>query len=70
MKAEEVFIRHSVAYARSLSLCESVEYLRGMLSLCGDSEVTHSVRETFVQLSHCDAQMELIATGQMKLNLP
>lgn len=70
MKPEELFIRQSVSYARSLPLPDCVGYLRGLLLACGENDMTHPVRDIFVNLSHCDAQLELISSGQMELGLP
>lgn len=70
MTPEEIFIRQSIAFARTLPFGDAVTYLRGMLSLCGDHDMTPAVRDTFVRLSHCDEQLELLASGQLKLSLP
>lgn len=67
MTPEEIFVRRSVALARSLPMPESVQFLHGMLALCGDTHLTHEVRRVYIEMSHCDEEMGLIATGQMRL---
>jgi hypothetical protein len=66
---ECAFVSESVRYARTLPYTGCLQYLRGMLKACGDLDALGDVREIVQQLSDSDAQLELIASGQLKLNL-
>lgn len=65
----DYFIRESVRHARSLAIPEAITYLRGMLFMTVDDTALQPVRATLNSLTRCDQQLELIASGQMKLPL-
>lgn len=58
-----------VALARTMPLAEAVKFLRGALIVAGEHEAMTDVRKAYVSLAHGDQQLELIASGQLKLNL-
>lgn len=66
----DYFIRESVAHSRTLSLLEARRFLCGLLLLGDEAPELASVRKVFADLTDCDSQLELIASGQMKLPLP
>lgn len=66
---ERFFITESVRFARSLPYVECLRYLRGLLRTCGDAEELAQIRSLVVTLTTTDAQLELIAGGQLTLNL-
>lgn len=61
------FLRESAGHARSLPVREAVAFLRGLLLVC-DPSMTDQIRHQFDALSNSDRQLELIQTGQIKLN--
>ena len=69
MDRAAAFIRHNVAYARSLPLTEAVEHLRGMLAACVDAPALDEVRRVVATMRDSDTQLELIASGQLRLSL-
>ena len=64
------FICECVAYARTLPISRSVDFLRGLL-LVADPRATdlNQVRSALNKMTECDQQLELIASGQIKLAL-
>jgi hypothetical protein len=64
----EFFVRESVRLARSLPYPQMLSYLQGM-SVSTSFELFPEVRKILFDLRECDRQLELIATGQMKLDL-
>lgn len=68
MTPQEFAIIESVRHARSLSYYDCLRYLHGLLTLIGDCDEAHQLRLALVALNEGDAQLELIASGQ--LNLP
>jgi hypothetical protein len=66
--AREFFLTEAVAHARTLPLKDSIEFLRGLLQWANESPATESVRSVFIHLSESDRQLELIQTGQLKLD--
>jgi hypothetical protein len=65
----EYFVYEAAAYARSLPLPDCARFLRGMLESVPDEQLTGKLRTLFPVVFECDRQLELIATGQMKLGL-
>jgi len=65
----EFFLRESIARARSMSVGDSVIFLRGLLQSCSDTYATQQIRPLFVCLSEIDRRLNLIQSGQMKLHL-
>ena len=67
---QHYFVTESISHARELPLKDAVIFLRGLLESCGDEEAVAPIRDAFISLSHSDSQLELIQSGQLKLNLP
>lgn len=63
------FRKLTIATARSLPMSESVDFLRGALAVAGDHEAVAELRAAYLQLRNIDAQLDLIAGGQLKLPL-
>lgn len=69
MNTEAFFIQECVAHARTrLPVKEALEFLHGMLVMCGDHPSVAIVREAYVAMSSSDKQLELIQIGQHPLN--
>lgn len=68
-EAQKFFFAECAARARELPLSDAVKFLRGWSVSCEDSPEQESVRRILVALSESDRQLELIKTGQMKLQL-
>jgi len=62
------FESQAVGHARTLPLHEARRFLLGMLAATSGQEL-ESTRRAFTNLCIADDQLELIAGGQMKLNL-
>lgn len=65
--AREYFLTEAVTHARTLPLKDAVEFLRGLLQCCNETPATEQVRTVFLHLSESDRQLELIQSGQMKM---
>jgi hypothetical protein len=66
---ELFFVGEAVRYARSLSFGECLRFLQGMLlSLPANHPARSHLSNICNSLLGGDAQMELIATGQLKLD--
>jgi hypothetical protein len=65
----EFFLREALAHARTMPLRDAALFLHGFVLSCADKKVADQVRPLFVQVSESDRQLELIQSGQMKLNL-
>ncbi len=65
---QEFFVRESVRLARSLPYSQMLSFLRGMEFSLPIDEFPE-VRQILFDFRECDRQLELIASGQMKLNL-
>lgn len=63
------FVREIAEHARALPMRDAVVFLQGCLALAGDAEVMAEVRRSYMLLRQGDEQLELIADGQLKLNL-
>lgn len=68
-EAQAIFIRESVAHAREMKLAAAVVFLRGLLESVEDEAVRSPIQNVFILLTESDRQLELIQTGQLKLNL-
>lgn len=70
-EAELFFIAEAIRHARTLSLVDAVTFLNGMIETVGKE---HPARVRLVlakdYFNNGDTQLELIATGQLKFNLP
>lgn len=66
MNAIPFFVQHSVLQARRMAMPEARQYLRGLLELAGTTELP-DVRQAYAHLAECDAQLELISSGQMRM---
>jgi len=66
---EHFFITESIRYARSLPYLDCLKYLRGMLYACGDSPHVADVLDLVHKMEQNDQQLELIASGQLRLGL-
>lgn len=67
--SEAFFVAEAVRHARTLQYPEMMKFLRGMnfaIDAKPDYDAFHKVYQT---LNRCDEQLELIASGQMKLPL-
>lgn len=69
MTAEQFFISEAAKHTRGLSYRDSREFLRGLLLVCGDAAEVAALRDILRTLDTTDAQLELIASGQLKLDL-
>jgi hypothetical protein len=67
---EEFFFQIAVATALELSNRDCLKFLKGMLFFGGEHPAAQNLRQLVTARAECDAQLELIATGQLKLNLP
>lgn len=66
----EFTLSESVRLGRAeLSYCDYLRYLRGLLLLAGDIEEAAALRQIVLSLDASDRQLELIASGQLKLHL-
>lgn len=54
---------------RDFTLADALPYLRGLLILTEDRPELDHLRSVYSQLSTADAQLELIASGQLRLPL-
>ena len=66
---ERFFVTEAVRFARTLPYDEALKFLRGMMKTCGDVEEIGEVRKLVVQMTANDAQLELIASGQLTFGL-
>lgn len=69
MSPEESFIAETVRLARLMPCVQAVSYLRGLVLLCGDCDIIAPVRAALMKMAEGDAQLELIASGQLRLDL-
>lgn len=69
MSCEEFCIAESIRHARTLSYCDALSYLSGLVLLAGDTPEAQPLREAVADLAHSDRQLELIADAQLKLKL-
>lgn len=69
MTAVETFITTVAKDIRRLPLNEARPFLAGLLTLMGEQADVEPLREIYRSLDTADAQLELIASGQLKLDL-
>src|SRR4051812_19692930 len=69
MTPERFCISEAITFARSLSYCDCLRFLQGFVLLAGESQETQPLREVIAELQQSDRQLELIAEGQLKLQL-
>jgi hypothetical protein len=65
MSPENFFVTEAVKHARNLSYRDAMNFMRGLLLVCGDVEEVAVLRRQFQLLQECDQQLELIAAGQL-----
>lgn len=63
------FIIESIRHARTLPYTECLKYLRGLIVACGDLDEIADARALVRVMDQNDAQLELLATGQMRFYL-
>ncbi len=70
-EAEDIafFRATAAATARTLPLPDALRFLRGALLVASEHDAMSEIRVAYVQLHSSDSQLELIASGQLKLNL-
>lgn len=64
----QYFIAESIRHARSLPFADCIRFLAGMLAALPEDSIPQ-VREVHAALVECDAQLDLIQIGQLKLKL-
>jgi hypothetical protein len=69
MTAEEFCISEIARHARSLSYCDCLSLLGGFLVLADDAPEVQPLREIVAAMTQNDLQLELLASGQLKLEL-
>ena len=69
IQAKSFFIAESVRHAKTLSYPAMMQFLRGMSFAVSDDADFDSFRALYSRLNECDEQLELIASGQLKLPL-
>lgn len=65
----EFFVASAAGEVRRMPVADARLYLRGLLLLVGECAGVEPLREIYRQLDGADAQLELIAEGQMRLKL-
>ncbi len=70
MNAAEFFVIKSLEMSRKMPLGEGIEFLHGMLDVIDGSAAAPAVRKAYNAMRDCDHQLDLIAHGQIKLELP
>lgn len=66
-EAQDFFLRECAAHARSLPVTQAILYLRGLLISCNESSALEGLHAIYDRLVQSDNQLDLIHTGQMKL---
>jgi hypothetical protein len=69
MTPEQFFLVEATRYARTLSYCDTLLFLRGLLLLAGDAPEVADLRDALRSMEGGDQQLKLIADPQAKLNL-
>lgn len=69
LSPEEFFVAHVAAEVRAMPITEARTFLRGLLALVGPDTNVEPLREVYRHIDSADDQLELIASGQLKLNL-
>ena len=52
-----------------MSYCDCLSYLEGLLVTVGNNDDVLPIREAVAAIRRSDQQLELIASGQLRLNL-
>lgn len=70
MTNEEVifFVRECAAHARTLTVPNAIIFLRGMIMTCPSSQAMAAIKGIYDRLMESDQQLDLIHTGQLKLD--
>jgi hypothetical protein len=66
---EQFCVAEIAQCARRMSYPDSFRLLRGFLKLAGDAPEVHDLRDAVLALDAADAQLELLASPQIKLPL-
>ena len=69
MSEAEFFVTKCIAMSRLLPLGDGIQFLHGMLDVIDGSPAAPPVRKAYNAMRDCDHQLELIASGQIKLEL-
>lgn len=67
-EAQLFFTREAIVHARELPVRDAVIYLHGLRDSIEDEEVKAPIQQIYMLLTESDRQLELIQTGQLKLN--
>jgi hypothetical protein len=70
MTSSEFYVSTAINLARKMPMGEGILFLKGMLEVADGSPVAPTVRKAYNALFDCDHQLDLIASGQLKLELP
>lgn len=62
--AVDYLVKHTVTTARDLPCRDAAQLLRGLLVLGGEHDALDPVRQLYVALNKCDAQLELLTRHQ------
>jgi hypothetical protein len=68
-QARAFFIASIAAHARTLPASDAVNFLYGALLVCGERDELDPLYKAYTQLRDSDAQLELIASNQLRLPL-
>jgi hypothetical protein len=63
------YVQRIADTARTMPLRDAAAFLQGALCLAGEHDAVAEVRTTYYRICESDAQLELIASGQMRLPL-
>ncbi|MDB6111299.1 MAG: hypothetical protein JWR69_3049 [Pedosphaera sp.] len=69
-EAEELFLKESLGHARTMPIPRAIIFLRGLLLLCPENPAVDQIRAIYSAMMESDHQLELIHSGQLKLNFP
>jgi len=69
MNPQTFFLEESIRHARRMSYCDCLSYLEGLLVTVGNNDDVLPIREAVAAIRRSDQQLELIASGQLRLNL-
>lgn len=64
----EFFFRQCAAHARTLPVSQSMAFMRGMMLTLPENPALDEIRTINSAVTESDHQLELIQTGQMKLD--
>lgn len=67
-ESEVFFVAEAIRHARTLALCESIQFLEGMAASLGREHPLHShLMASRELLNNGSARLDLIAAGQIEL---